>query len=213
MGAQGQRWMLRITGPLLMLGAVVTLALGWKPAQAQTAPAVTAANDGAHAFDFLIGDWHIVNRKRLVLLKNEDRWETFEAESHARPLPHGIGNVDDFTSPTWRPGYIGMTIRIYSPQTKRWSLFWLNNRTGGLDANGQFEPPVVGRFVGNEGVFEGDDTYDGRPIRVRYLWRRIDADHAHWEQAFSPDGGRTWEVNWTMESSRTARVSTPAPRP
>src|SRR5262249_43453321 len=143
-----------------------------------------------------------VNRKRLVLLKNDDRWESFEADTRVRALPGSIGNYDDFIAPAWRPRFVGMTLRVFSPQTQQWSLFWMNNRGGGLDAKGQFEPPVGGRFKGDVGVFEGGDLLGEQPIRVRYTWRRMDAHRAHWEQAFSPDGGRTWEVNWTSELTR-----------
>jgi hypothetical protein len=211
-GPNGERWMLRATGSLLMAGAVLTLLLGWKPASAQSAaPAPQpAVADPAHDFDFLFGDWQIVSRKRTAPLKGDDRWETFEASTRVRPLPGGIGNQDDFIAPTWRPGFVGVTIRVYSPQSRRWSLYWLNNRDGGLDpATGLLQPPVVGGFRGDTGVFEGDDTYEGRPIRVRYTWRRMDAHHAAWEQAFSPDGGRSWETNWTMALTRRPAVSGP----
>ncbi len=206
-GAEGQRWLLRITGPLLMAGAVLTLALGWKPAQAQTvaAPAASApaVRDGSHDFDFLVGDWTVHNRKRLAVLQNDERWESFEAESHVRALAGGVGNTDDYTAPAWRPGYVGITFRVYDPRSGRWSLYWVNNRGGGIDAKtGTFDPPVVGRFEGDVGVFEADDQWDGRPIRVRYTWRRVDAHHAQWEQAFSPDGGRSWQTNWTMAFTR-----------
>jgi len=64
---------------------------------------------------------------------------------------------------------------------------------------GHLEPPVVGRFEGNIGYFECDDTFEGRAIRVQYQWTRKGANHARWQQAFSPDGGKTWEVNWAAE--------------
>ncbi len=203
--ATAQRWMLRVTGPLLIIGAALTLSLGWKPAHAQSArPAnAPAAVDAAHDFDFLVGDWQVANRKRLKVLADEDRWEQFEAQSQVRALPGGIGNLDEFTAPGWRPGYTGMTLRVYSPQGGRWSLYWLNNRDGGLDpATGHLQPPVVGSFQGDTGLFEGDDQFHGRPIKVRFTWRRVDATHAHWEQAFSADGGRQWETNWTMDLTR-----------
>jgi threonine/homoserine/homoserine lactone efflux protein len=212
-GAQGQRALLRVTGPLLMLGAVLTLLLGWKPAHAQAAPAVAASSaspavrDGSHDFDFLIGDWAVHNRKRLAVLQNDERWESFEAVNHVHALVAGVGNTDDFHAPAWRPGYVGITFRVYDPRSGRWSLYWVNNRGGGIDAaTGVFDPPVVGRFEGDTGVFEADDHYEGRAIRVRYTWRKLDAEHAHWEQAFSPDGGRSWETNWTMEMTRQPRA-------
>jgi len=61
-----------------------------------------------------------------------------------------------------------------------------------------------GGFTGDIGVFEGDDTFEGKPIRVRFTWTRLDADHARWEQAFSADAGRTWETNWTMDFTRAS---------
>jgi len=187
--------------------------LGWKPVQAQpqaqtqaqaAASSPTAASAaGSHDFDFLIGDWKIANRKRLAVLRDDDRWERFEAVSHARPLPGGVGNFDDFISDGWRPGRIGVTLRVFNARTGLWSLYWMTNQGGGIDPlTNHLEPPVVGRWQGDQGVFEGDDTYEGRPIRVRYTWRRLDADHAHWEQAFSADQGRRWETNWTMELTR-----------
>ncbi|HYM86596.1 MAG TPA: hypothetical protein VET30_07635, partial [Pseudoxanthomonas sp.] len=81
-------------------------------------------------------------------------------------------------------------------QAKRWSLYWAGNRSGVL------EPPVVGRFEHGVGIFEGDDTHQGRPIRVRFIWSEISARSAHWQQAFSVDGGRSWETNWHMYMSR-----------
>jgi threonine/homoserine/homoserine lactone efflux protein len=220
-GGTVHEWMPRIVGLLLVGGAAVTLAMGWRPAMARpaapsTAQASTAApstsgggDDGgasadpARDFDFLMGDWHIENRKRLGILRNDDRWETFEADSHVRPLPAGTGNRDDYVAPAWRPGYVGVTIRVYSPQTRQWSLYWMTNTGAGLDPKtGELLPPVVGGFHGREGIFEGDDTWEGRPIRVRYTWRHVDDTHAQWEQAFSPDGGRTWETNWTMALTR-----------
>lgn len=35
-------------------------------------------------------------------------------------------------------------------------------------------------------------------IRVRYTWDETTATTARWQQAFSPDEGRTWETNWIM---------------
>ena len=61
-----------------------------------------------------------------------------------------------------------------------------------------------GSFSGNVGQFEGDDTLRGQPIRVRFRWTEIDTPTPKWEQAYSPDGGKTWETNWVMHFTRAA---------
>lgn len=159
-------------------------------------------NPGANDFDFFIGHWHIKNTRLKQRLVDCTEWEAFDATGHARKLPGGIGNYDDFIAEKWRPGFVGMSFRVFSPETKKWSIYWLDNATGGLDANGHLTVPVVGAFSDGVGIFEGDDTLNGRAIRVRYKWSNISANTARWEQAFSPDGGVTWECNWVMEQTR-----------
>lgn len=59
------------------------------------------------------------------------------------------------------------------------------------------------RFRRGAGDFYGDDSYEGRPIRVHFTWHRLGPDAARWEQEFSADGGVTWELNWVMDFTRT----------
>ena len=104
-------------------------------------------HDPARDFDFWIGDWQADNRRLVRRLAGCDDWETFTSTSRVRPLPGGIGNFDDWVADTWRPGYVGMSLRVYCPRTRRWSIYWLENQTGGLDpATGHLNPPVVGGF-------------------------------------------------------------------
>lgn len=190
--------------------ALSSLLLAGQPAPAQTNPATdttttTAMSSGAHDFDFLMGQWRVDNRRLVHRLRGATEWETFTATQHARQLPAGIGNYDDFTPQDWRPGFVGMSLRVFNPQTGLWSIYWLNNQDGGIDAaSGALTPPVVGKFTNGVGLFEANDTYQGQAIRVRYTWSHISANSARWEQAFSVDGGTTWEVNWIMQMSRTA---------
>ncbi len=158
--------------------------------------------DGRHDFDFWMGTWRIDNERLVERLKGSTTWERFEARGTARPLPGGIGNFDDFVPIDWRPGYVGMSLRAFNPTTNLWSIYWLDNRTGGLDTAGQLLPPVIGRFEHGVGVFEGDDALEGRPIRVRFIWSEITPTAARWEQAFSPDAGASWETNWIMRMTR-----------
>lgn len=175
------------------------------PAIAKTIPAAspaTMATKGLHDFDFFYGHWRIANRRLRARLQGCTEWEEFEAVGHVRPLPAGIGNYDDFIARAWRPDFVGMSLRVFNPQTGLWSIYWLENQSGGLDTAGTLLPPVVGKFTDGIGIFEGDDVLDGKPIRVRYTWSGISAGSARWEQAMSADGGLNWESNWVMEHTR-----------
>ena len=136
-------------------------------------------------------------------LQHSDEWETFDATVTVHKLPGGTANFDTMTAPVWRPGWTGMTLRIFNPATNLWSIFWFTSDGGGLDAkSGQLEPPVVGRFVGDEGAVRRR-RHVRRPADPRALrWTRLGADAARWQQSFSPDGGQTWEINWTADFTR-----------
>jgi len=157
---------------------------------------------GSRDFDFLFGSWHVVNERLRSRLSGSDEWERFEALATCRPILGGLGNIDDFR-PTCEPwkGFEGCALRLFHPATSLWRIHWADNVTCEL------QPPVVGRFVGGVGEFFGDDHHEGRPIQVRFIWSDITADAARWEQAFSPDGGATWEPNWVMAFSRTSASS------
>jgi hypothetical protein len=169
-----------------------------------SANSIHLAVDGLHDFDFYQGHWRIENKRLVKRLAGSTEWETFEATAHARPLPAGIGNFDDFIPQNWRPGFVGMSLRIFSLVTQKWTIYWLDNKTGGLDDVGHLTVPVVGEFKGGIGTFICDDEFEGKPIIVRYLWSDITPTTARWEQAFSPDSGKTWETNWIMQQTRIA---------
>lgn len=190
----------------LLLFPLRALLLGASLLHLTAAEPAPAPKPGAGDFDFLHGRWQITNRKLLKPLSGQDEWETFTATNECWGLPGGGVNYDKFEAPTWRPGYVGRTIRVFSPETGRWSIFWLNTKTAGLKPDGQFDTPVVGQFKGDVGIFEGPDIWEGKPILVRYTWTRVAVDKARWEQAFSTDGGKTWETNWKMEQTRVGNA-------
>jgi hypothetical protein len=156
-------------------------------------------HDASHDFDFWFGRWHIENERLLKRLEACTEWETFAAVGEAKPILGGIGNIDDFVPTTWKPGFIGMSLRLFNPVTQQWSIYWMSNQTGTL------EPPVVGGFQDGVGIFEGNDVLEGRPIRVRFIWSEITANSALWEQEFSGDAGKTWEKNWIMRMTRVEK--------
>jgi len=206
-GRSTQRGISAAVSATLIAAAVFTLAGAWQPASAQSTQLSKGMtmnpSDASRDFDFLIGKWDVSNRRLPKPLQGSNEWETFKATSHAHRLPGGIGNYDEFVPVGWRPGFVGMSLRAFNPQTQAWSIFWLSNIDGGIDAKTQgLQPPVVGRFEGDTGLFYGDELWEGRPIKVRFEWTRLSPDAARWQQAFSADEGRSWELNWVMELKR-----------
>jgi threonine/homoserine/homoserine lactone efflux protein len=213
----------RAMGVLLMAAALLTATQAWatpqrpanpthsssanqparKPTMTQATTPVAVEKKGRADFDFLPGDWHVENRRLVRPLDDDSPWEAFTATAHMDKLPGGFGNIDTFVAPDWRPNWMGMTLRIFNPETGLWSLYWLSPHTGGIDsATGALTPPVVGKFENGVGIFEGDDVINGHALRVRYTWYDISADQAKWQQAFSLDGGKTWKPNWFMVETR-----------
>jgi len=147
-------------------------------------------------FDFWMGSWEQTNRRRKEWLADCDEWIEFESTSVAWPILGGLGNTDEFRT-DFAGGFVGMSFRFFDLETRLWSIYWADSRHTGL-----LDPPVVGSFSAGVGVFEGEDVYNEKPILVRYTWSRTDTETPRWEQAFSPDEGKTWETNWIMDATR-----------
>ena len=152
--------------------------------------------NGARDFDFWMGSWNVRNRYLRERLQGTDDWIEFDARVVARPLLDGLGNEDEFRT-EHEGGFIGMSFRFFDPKAKKWSIYWADTRRSGL-----LDPPVIGSFDGDEGVFEGFDSFDGKAILVRFTWSGVTTPTPRWEQAFSADGGGSWETNWVMEFTR-----------
>jgi len=150
----------------------------------------------ARDFDFWIGRWNVHNRYLRARLAGSEDWDEFEATSVARPLLDGLGNQDEFRT-DYDGGFIGMSFRFFDPAKQQWVIYWADTRRPG-----ELDPPVWGGFSGDTGVFEGTDVLDGRRIFVRFTWSGVTTPAPRWEQAFSADGGATWETNWIMEFTR-----------
>jgi hypothetical protein len=144
-------------------------------------------------FDFLNGRWAGVQRRRRHPLKGDDVWYEFRSTSTSRTYFNGAVSVDEFDFGS--EGFSGLALRVYSPHTRLWTIYWVDSREGRL------QEPVTGAFEDGRGRFLGTDVLDGEPIDVRFTWTRDDAG-AHWEQSFSSDAGTSWVPNWTMDLER-----------
>jgi hypothetical protein len=182
---------------LLFIALVVPLRA--QTASATSNPALLPQRDGSHDFDFLIGDWKAHVRRLPDRLNNSNVWVEYDGISNHHKLLDSNANFEQFevTSSDGKLHIKAQTLRLYNPETKQWSIYLvdLDNGTLGL-------PPVVGSFTGNRGEFFDQEQYKGRAILVRYMWLNISPKSARMEQSFSPDGGKTWEVNWICELSR-----------
>ncbi len=164
------------------------------------APEIVEPGPAVHDFDFYMGKWRVHYRRLKERLAGNDEWQEFEGTSTAWPILDGVGNIDDNVLELPAGTYRAISLRTFDPQTQNWSIWWLDGR----NPHNPLDPPVNGRFVDGIGTFLAEDTHKGQPIIVRFLWSNITANTCRWEQAFSPDGGATWEVNWVMESTRLA---------
>lgn len=156
-------------------------------------PSLTSSQ---HDFDFFEGKWKLKNKKLKSKLNNCTEWIEFESTQEMYRILKGIGNIDNFIAEADGDIFEGMTLRLFNPITKLWSLYWADSSEGELD------PPVLGSFENNVGHFITKDIFEGKPILVLFRWDARKKDHPVWSQAFSEDDGKTWEWNWYMYMSR-----------
>lgn len=150
-------------------------------------------------FDFMIGSWRVAHRRLNHRLVGCDDWTEFAGTSTTRRILRGFGNVEDNVLEFPDGAVHAVALRSFDPRTRSWAIWWLDGRSPH-----QLDVPVIGAFSGDVGSFQADDVLDGRPIRVRFLWYRNPGSDPRWEQAFSADGGATWEVNWVMHFHRVS---------
>jgi hypothetical protein len=158
--------------------------------------AAMPAPPAAAGFDFLLGSWRVRHRKLRYRLAGSEDWFEFPGSLVVRPILGGLGNVDENVLDDPAGRYLASSIRRFDPDAQAWSIYWADERFPGIG------DPVIGRFDGNVGRFYGDETFAGRPIRIRFTYEDLGSGRARWNQAFSSDGGQSWETNWVMDFSR-----------
>lgn len=158
--------------------------------------AAEGTTNPSHDFDFLFGRWTVKHRKLRERLAGSTEWFEFPGTLEVDPILGGAGNIDlnDLDDPAGF--YRATSLRLFDPAENQWSIYWIDERFPGLDK------PVVGRFEGRVGQFFTADQFQGRAILIRFVYENLSSESARWSQAFSPDAGASWEVNWIMEFSR-----------
>ena len=157
------------------------------------------SHDGQHDFDYLVGSWNIHLKRLLQPLTGSREWIEFDGTVVCRQIWNGNAEVEEFNvdSAAQNIHIHGLAVRLYNPASRQWSIYWANEKNGVMDA-----APQIGHFKDGRGEFYGQDTLNGKPVFVRFTWTNTTSAAPHFEQAYSDDGGRTWEVNWVTEQTR-----------
>jgi hypothetical protein len=154
-----------------------------------------AERDGSHDFDPLLGRWKYHLKRRLNPLTGSNTWVDYEGTGVCRKVWDGA-ELDQLLVNGSAGQLEGLTLRLYDPQTLQWSLYWANRKGGPIF------PPQIGQFKDGRGEFYAQDTLNGKLIFVRFVWTNMTSNSPHFEQSFSNDGGKTWEVNWVTDQTR-----------
>lgn len=187
----------------LLLSFVVSVLLFTQlPAQTESTtakpagPTAAEKRDGQHDFDPLIGSWKFHIKRRLNPLTGSNKWVELEGAGVCYKIWDGRAQLDtiEVDGPT---GHLeGLTLRVYDPEAHQWRLYWANSKIGIVD------PPQVGEFKDGRGEFFAQDRINGKVILIRYEWTNLNTGTPHFEQAFSDDGGKTWEANFISDQTR-----------
>jgi hypothetical protein len=158
--------------------------------------------DHSRDFDFFVGSWKVRHRRLKERMAGSTEWVEFDGTSQMQLILGGQGNIDDNHLNVPTGSYRAVTMRAFDPKSQTWSIWWLDSRTPNT-----LGVPVVGSFENGVGTFYSDETFNDKPIKVRFLWNHQEADRCRWEQAFSGDAGSTWETNWIMEFTKVLSSS------
>jgi hypothetical protein len=165
-------------------------------ARAETPTAAVEPRDGQHDFDFLFGKWKVAVRRLKNPLRGSHDWYEMTGTSVVRPIWGGKANIEEVQSDGPNGPMEAMMVRLYSTESRQWSLNWVNQK------HPHFDVPTIGEFKDGRGEFYDQEMFEGRSIFVRYVWSDIKPNSAHFEQSFSADGGKTWEANWISQCTR-----------
>src|ERR1700737_3157988 len=193
----------RILAYLMICSLIVALQPFHGLAQQNSDPAKAGSQqgvpsrDGHDDFDFELGTWKIHLKRLVHPLVGSITWVEFDGTSVTRKVWDGRADLEEFETDSPAAGHIeGLTLRLYNPEARQWRLYWANSKTGFI------EPPQIGEFKNGRGEFYGTDTWNGKAVFVRFIWSNTTANSLHFEQSFSDDGGKTWEVNWITDQVR-----------
>jgi hypothetical protein len=174
-------------------GLLVVILLAASP---RTPLAAQSARDGQHDFDFHIGTWTTTLARLQHPLTGDTTWLHYTGTTVVRKVWHGLANLVELEAHGSAGNFQALSLRLYNPAARQWSLNFSNSRSGTLSESS------IGEFRDGRGEFISQEPYGERTILVRFLIQPLTRDSVRFEQSFSDDGGRTWELNWVATDVR-----------
>jgi hypothetical protein len=187
--------------PLLVSAAIFVLSAAAAVAQTPaTSPTqVASPRDGAHDFDFNIGTWRTHIARLAHPLSGSSEWVKLEGTVTVRKVWDGRAQLEEIEAEGLTGHWEGLTVFLYNPVAHQWSQTFANSKNGTLGT------PIVGEFKDGRGELFSQETFNDRIILTRGTWSEIKPDSHKFEQAFSGDGGKTWETNFIATLDREKR--------
>ncbi|HET7175590.1 MAG TPA: hypothetical protein VFK21_06220 [Gammaproteobacteria bacterium] len=180
----------RLSKTWLTAALLTLLPLAGRAADNPAAVPAPQVRDGQHDFDFGTGVWKTHIRRLLHPLTGSTEWAETSGTVTTRKLWDGKGQLEELVTNGPGGDIEGITVRLYDPAARQWKLYWVDSGDGTL---GQ---PVVGAFQDGVGTFYDQEEIGGRDVWVRNVYYGIGPKTYKFEQAFSADGGKTWEANF-----------------
>jgi hypothetical protein len=166
---------------------------------AQSAKSPPPGPTDAEGFTFLDGNWKVHHQKLKEPMTGRTEWNTFQGTAKFFSAIDGLMSVEDLRDANNKP--YGGAVRTFNRETRQWADAWMPASTGVLQG------AQHGRFENGVGTFGAEDEFNGKPILVRGIWKRVNKDEVTWEQAASADQGKTWETNWKMRFERIVETA------
>jgi len=170
-------------------------------APGERASGSSVERDGSHDFDFEIGTWRTRLSRLRHPLTGSTAWVRYEGTTVVRKVWDGRANLVELEVDGPEGHLEGLSLRLYDPRSRQWSLNFANS------AGGVLSRPTIGEFSNGRGEFYDQETFDGRAVLVRFVISDVAPDSCRFEQAFSDDGGKSWEVNWIATDTRVGETS------
>ncbi len=158
-----------------------------------------AQRDGQHDFDYAVGTWKFHLKRLKKRLAGSTEWIELDGTTDCRKILDGRGEVEEMNveSADKSLHIQGLAVRLYNPKSHQWSIYWADAGDGVMEQN-----PMVGQFTDGRGEFYNQQMFEGRAVYARFTWTNMNTNTPHFEQAFSADGGKTWETNWITDQTK-----------